>query len=251
MMKRFIRSFVVLFLFFFFGVGASVINFFIFPLASVLIKEEKCKAFYCNVIHKTWKFFNNLMQKTGSIKILIENPDKLQNISGKIIVANHPSFIDIVILIGLMPETICIAKKELKKNFFMGNIVKSLFLINDENQEIMIKESNELLNKGYNLIIFPTGTRTVEGEKLKLHKGAAMLAIHTKTDIIPIHIHCDYKFLAKNLKIYDAGEKEVVFSISVKEKIKIEDFAQPDLTEIQLRNRVNKEIKEKISSAQN
>ena len=246
--KKIVRSFVVLFLFGFFGCGALIINYIIFPCAAVFVKKSGRKAFYCNVVHKTWGFFNALMEKSGAIKIETENPESLKNIRGKIIVANHPSFIDIVLLIGIIPDTICIAKKELKKNIFMGNIVKSLFLINDENQESMLKESAHLLSKGYNLIIFPTGTRTVDGKTLKLHKGAAMLAIHTKTDIIPVCINCSRKFLAKNQKIYDAGEETVVYKISVNGEIKIEDFSKRDLTEIQLRNRVNSAIKNKIST---
>ena len=245
---KFLRSCIVLFVFGFFGCGALIINYIVFPLGAVFIKKEKRKAFYCNVVHGTWKFFNRMMEKNGIIKIMIQNPQSLLSVKGKIIVANHPSFIDIVILIGTVPDTICIAKKELKKNIFMGNIVKSLFLINDENQEDMLKESALLLNKGYNLIIFPTGTRTLENEKLKLHKGAAMLALHTKTDIVPVYIHCDYKFLAKNEKIYDAGEKTVTYTITVNDPIQIEDFSKQDLTEIQLRNRVNNAIKEKISA---
>ena len=88
----------------------------------------------------------------------------------------------------------------------------------------------------------------IEGENLKLHKGAAMLALHTKTDIVPVNIHCDYKFLAKNEKIYDAGEKPVNYTISVNDTIKIEDFSKQNLTDIQQRNRINSAIKEKISA---
>lgn len=244
------RSFIVLFLFAFFGVGALIISFLIFPYGSVFVKKERRKYFYSNVIHKTWKFFTAMMVKTGIIKVVIENAEKIENVRGKIIVANHPSFIDIVLLIGLLPDTVCIAKKELKKNFFMGNIVKSLYLINDEDNEKLLKESFEVLQKGFNIIIFPTGTRTVDTEELKLHKGASMIALHSKADILPVYINCDYKFLAKNQKIYDAGTKPVTYTITPNDEIKTEDFAKSndDLTKIQLRNRINQAIKEKISS---
>ena len=105
------RSFVVLFLFAFFGVGALIISFIIFPFGAVFVKKERRKRFYSGVIHKTWKFFIDLIQKSGIIKLVLTNGEKLKNIKGKIIVANHPSFIDIVLLIGLLPDTVCIAKK--------------------------------------------------------------------------------------------------------------------------------------------
>ena len=189
------------------------------------------------------------MKKTGLIKVNFTNPDKLENLHGKIIVANHPSFIDIVILIGFLPNTLCIAKKEIKRNPFMGNIVKSLYLINDEDNEKMPEEAVEILNQGYNIIIFPTGTRTTENEDLKLHKGAAVMALHSCTDIIPIHIGCDFKFLAKHQKFYDAGDKTPTYTITVNNEIKTSDFKEQNLTQIQKRNRINQAIKEKIKSA--
>ena len=243
---RYFRSLVVILSFAFFGAGALVINYFIFPAINLFAKKEQARRYCCNVIHKTWKFFCILIEKTGSVRIVVSNPEKLKNIRGKIITANHPSFIDIVILIGLLPNTLCMAKKEIKKNIFMGNIVKSLYLINDEDNERLLRESSQILCAGYNIVIFPTGTRTEEGEPLKLHKGAALMALHNHADIIPIHIDCDYKFLAKNHKIYDAGERVVTYTLTVNDEIKIENFTKQDLSKIRLRNRINGEIKEKI-----
>ena len=247
-MKLF-RSFIVLFLFAFFGCGALIINYIVFPYISLFVKEEEKRKAYCNVIHKTWKFFCTMMQKAGAIKVELTNPEKIKNLKGKIIVANHPSYIDIVLLIGSVPNTICVAKKELKKNIFMGNIVKSLYLINDEESEKMLKNTVEILKEGYNIVIFPSGTRTQENEPLKLHKGAALMALHTHCDIVPVHISCDYKFLAKHQKVYDAGEKPVTYTITINDEIKIEDFSKENLTQIQQRNRINETIKQKISAS--
>lgn len=249
LLRRLWRSLLITFLFSIFGAGAIFFNYILFPAISVFVKKENRRQKFCETIHKTWKYFTELMKKTGLIKVNFTNPEKLNNPHGKIIVANHPSFIDIVILIGFLPNTLCIAKKEIKRNLFMGNIVKSLYLINDEDNDKMLEESVEILNQGYNIIIFPTGTRTTDGEDLKLHKGAAVMALHTGADIIPIHISCDTKFLAKHQKFYDAGDKTPTYTITVNNEIKTSDFKEQNLTQIQKRNRVNQAIKEKIKSA--
>ncbi len=245
---KLLRSFVVLFLFAFFGCGAIIINYFVFPFISLFSKQEEKRKRYCCVVHKTWKFFCSMMEKANSIKVEIKNSEKLKNLSGKIIVANHPSFIDIVLLIGAIPNTVCVAKKDLKKNIFMGNIVKSLYLINDENTDDLIKETIDILKEGYNIVVFPSGTRTLENEPLKLHKGAALMAIHSQADILPINISCDYKFLAKHQKIYDASDRPITYTITINDEIKIAEFLQGNLTSIQQRNRINEVIKEKISA---
>lgn len=249
LLRRLWRSLLITFLFSIFGAGAIFFNYILFPTISVFVKKENRRQKFCKTIHKTWKYFTELMKKTGLIKVNFTNHEKLNNLHGKIIVANHPSFIDIVILIGFLPNTLCIAKKEIKRNLFMGNIVKSLYLINDEDNDKMLEESVEILNQGYNIIIFPTGTRTTDGEDLKLHKGAAVMALHTGADIIPIHISCDTKFLAKHQNFYDAGDKTPTYTITVNNEIKTSDFKEQNLTQIQKRNRVNQAIKEKIKSA--
>ena len=74
------------------------------------------------------------------------------------------------------------------------------------------------------------------------------MALHSGANLIPIHISCDTKFLAKHQKFYDAGEKTPTYTITVNNEIKISDFEEQKLSQIQKRNRVNQAIKEKIKS---
>ena len=183
------------------------------------------------------------------IRINFQNKDRLKDIKGKIIVANHPTYIDILILIANMKNTLCVAKKELKKNFFMANIVKTAYIVNDENNLEFINEAKNALDSRFNIIIFPTGTRTEENKELKLHKGASNLAVQCNKDIIPVYINCSRKFLAKGQKVYDAGQDIIDFDITINETIKIEEINGLNLTEIQKRNRINEIIKKRITKS--
>ena len=244
------RSFVVLFLFCFFGVGSLILGLIYIPLTGLFIKPEKRRPFYCNVVHNLWAFSTNLMQVTGSINLNIDKDTEtsLKNTKGSVIVANHPSFIDIVLLIGLIPNSLCVVKKEVKKNPVMSNIVKSAYLINDEDNELLKQEATKALNHGFNVIIFPTGTRTVEGEDMKLHKGAVSLAMYANAPIVPIHISCDYKFLAKHQKILDAGTKPVNYYLTLNETINIDEYREPNLDDTKLRRRLNAIVKDRIKN---
>lgn len=243
------RSFTVLYSFAFFGICSLFFAFVVFPLAKIFVKKKQRRDYLCTLIHDSWAFFTEFMESTGSIKLNIKNADRdfLYGLKGKVIVANHPSFIDIVLLIGLIPHSLCIVKKVVKKNIVMSNIVTSLYLINDEDNEKLKEDAKSALEQGYNVVIFPSGTRTQEGEDLKLYKGAASIAIHSDAEIIPLHIECDSKFLAKNQKIYDAGEETVNYTISINEKINVSDYKDLNLDEIKLRNLINSIIKELIS----
>ena len=196
-MIRFIRGFGVVLLFTIFGICSFFLGFVVLPMWQIFMKFEKSenslssndskdkkkREKFSRLIHKLWHFYTNLFVKLGLIKIDLNN---VEQVRGKIIVSTHPTFIDIMILIGIYDNSLCLAKKELLNNIFLKNIIKNVYIPNNVELEEFKKISTEVLNDGYNIIIFPTGTRTVEGEDLKIHKGAAALQIESGADIIPI-----------------------------------------------------------------
>ena len=243
-MIKFYKSFLILICFCIFGVGALFISFIIFPTIGLLAPEQSKKMIYADVIHSTWKFFINLLQKIDIIKIKFNDEKLLSDLSGKVIVASHPTFIDIVILIGTIPNSTCLAKKETLKNPFFSNIVKSIYIINDTELEKFKSETDKFLKAGFNIIIFPSGTRTTDKEDTKLHKGSAVIALNSNAGIIPIKITTDYPFLQKNGSICDIGEQPVTYNIEVKDEIYPQNYA--NLTEIKARKDIMELIKKEI-----
>lgn len=240
---RFIRGILVLLEMILFACGAVFIGCILFPILSVKYKDKERRKYFAQIIHNSWEFFITVMEKSGEIKVHIDG--NLLNIKGKIVVASHPSFIDIILLIGNMQPSLCLAKKSILKNPIMRNIVKSLYIINDIDPEEFKKSAVEALNDGYNIVIFPTGTRTLPGEKIKIHKGAAQISIASGIDIIPIKIETDYPFLIKNHFPLDANNKTVNYKLTVRPAIKLSDF-ESDISEIKLRNKICEQIKESI-----
>lgn len=241
---RIFRGLLVLIEMTIFAIGALFIGCVMFPVMSIFLNEKDRRKKFASVIHKSWKLFTAIMEKTGEIKVEVEGD--LSNIRGKVVVASHPSLIDIVLLIGLMPDSLCLAKKELLKNPVMRNIVKSLYIINDVDPEEFKKSAVDALRDGYNIIIFPTGTRTLPNEEMKIHKGAAQISIASGVDIFPVKIETDYPFLIKNHFPLDAGEKTVNYKLTVCPEIKLSEFDTANLTEIKLRNQICERIKELI-----
>lgn len=238
------RAFLIVSSFIFFGIGAGIISFFIFPYIKFTKSGLEKKMAYADLIHRVWDWFTNILQKIGLIKINIINGERLHNLSGKIIVASHPSFIDIVILIGLIPKSTCFAKKETLKNPLFRNIVKSIYIINDMDLDELKIETDRFLKEGFNIIIFPSGTRTKSGEDFKMHKGPAAIAIHSNVDIIPVKIVPDYPFLQKGQPIYDVGDKPINYNIEVKASIRPSEYL--NMPEIKSRKVLSEKIKEMI-----
>ena len=112
-----------------------------------------------------------------------------------ILTANHTSAMDCVLfLANTHSKKYILAKKELFKNKVFGAMLKSYggIPIDRGNLDIKaIKTALKVLSKNKKLIIFPEGTRNKSGDIKQMgevKQGAAMIAIKSKTPIIPVWI---------------------------------------------------------------
>lgn len=241
-MIKLFRSIAVLICFAVFGIGALIISFLIFPVIKIFYKGKKQKDCFAIIIRKSWRFFTRLIEWFGIIKVHIKDLAKLKNIENKVIVSTHPSFIDIVILISLIPKSVCFAKKELMNNIFMKNIISNICISSGLELEDMIDITKKYLDNGYNIIIFPMGRRHKKDEFPRIKKGATAIAMNANKNIQPIKITNDYDFLQIGQSILDAGDKTINYYIEPLEEINIKDFENPD------RVTMRKEITDSIAN---
>ena len=102
-----------------------------------------------------------------------------------------------------------------------------------------------MLERGQNILIFPSGTRHMRGEIPKLHKGAALIAMNSKKDIVPIKIYPDDNLMMIHKPVYETGEKTSVFEIEVLETIKIEKYLV-NTDEVSAKRELTKEIEKRL-----
>jgi len=114
--------------------------------------------------------------------------ERIHKARGAIIVANHISWFDPPFIGAAVPYEIAfLAKEELFKNKFFGNILRKLNVIPVNRRGADIKAITaviNVLNSGKSLLLFPEGTR--KGKTIK--PGVGLFAIKTKKDILPIYI---------------------------------------------------------------
>ena len=225
-MVRFIRSCLSGFCFVLFGIGGFVIGTLIFPIV-YLFMGKKRRVVSVNIIHTVWKFFVWIMSGTGliSVKISEFDKEKILQSRGRVIVANHPSLIDVVILVSIIPNAVCVVKERLLRNIWMSFIVRMVYITNNGDVANFLDEAGRLLETGFNIIIFPEGTRTKQGDKEhKLYRGFAQLALHSGADILPIRISCDTPVLGKGQMWWNVGSKTIEFRLFVMDLICIKNF---------------------------
>jgi len=121
-------------------------------------------------------------------RIFSKNNLDLDNPS--IIIANHTSFLDILLLLMLNPKIIIMVKGWVYNSILFGPLVRYAGYIYVGDDPIKDLETiKERIVEGYSLAIFPEGARSETDEIKRMHKGAFYLAKELNLDITPILIH--------------------------------------------------------------
>ena len=191
----------------YFGLSSVFASFIIFPLIQVFIREKKVRYnAKMAVVRGHFSLFISLMFWLAHYKIDTSAMQKYKDMRSTVVVANHPSLIDIVVLISAVPRPDCIVAGRLFNNFWIRKIVGQLFVDSFANAEELLERCRKSLHDGNNMIIFPEGTRTrpeIAGKPLK--RGAAQIALRAGADVLPIHI--------KTENLVGLGKHESLFKV--------------------------------------
>ncbi|MGZ8144625.1 MAG: lysophospholipid acyltransferase family protein [Methylosarcina sp.] len=222
-----------------FGVGGLFLWFLIFPVLNIVPGsplQKKRWSQYC--VHYSFYFFIGLMHRTGIMTYEINGLEKL-NRPGQLIVANHPTLVDIVFLISRIARANCIVKEKLWHNpFTRGPIVHAGYISNGDPVR-MIEDCVACLRQGGILIIFPEGTRSVPGKPYKFLRGAAAIALKAQTIVTPVTLTCVPSTLTKAEKWYQIPKRRFHLAMHVGEDIALDGFLaiKPDTVAVRRFNR--------------
>ena len=133
---------------------------------------------------------------------------------GTLMVANHPSLIDVVLLIARLEDVCCVVKGDAARAPVVGLLVRRLGWISNDEPETMLERSADALRAGERLLVFPESTRTVPGEPVRFKLGAAEIAARADAAVQPILIRYRQRYLSKACPWYEFPEEPVYFGIS-------------------------------------
>ncbi|MBN2060313.1 MAG: 1-acyl-sn-glycerol-3-phosphate acyltransferase [Deltaproteobacteria bacterium] len=128
------------------------------------------------------------------VKLVVRGLENLKYDSPQIFMSNHQSFFDIfVLLAGLPVDFKFILKKELMKIPLFGTAMRRARYISIDREDprtaiLSMNEAAEIIKTGAYVLIFPEGTRSVDGNVQDLKKGGFHLAMKSECDIIPLGV---------------------------------------------------------------
>ena len=192
-------------------------------------------------IRGAFRAFIGMLKALRVITLRIDDPSFLQSSKGVIVVANHPTLIDIVLLTAFIPRVQCIVKRELWSSRLLGPIVRGGgYIPSDLDPESLIATCREALADGRSLIIFPEGTRSRPGVPVHFQRGFAHLAMLLQADIQLAFISCTPPTLAKGEKWWAIPSRRPHLHVSPAGRIPADGWQIDGHRSITVRNMVRK-----------
>ncbi len=153
-----------------------------------------------------------------SKKIIGFNKKKFRKPS--VIIANHQSHIDILLVLMLYPKVLVLTNQKVHRRIY-GFLVKMAdFYAISDGMDQALPGISERVKEGYSVLIFPEGTRSDNTYIQRFHRGAFYLAEQLGLDVLPVIFH----------GVGDALKKGELFLRSGKITMKIlERVSQEDL----------------------
>jgi 1-acyl-sn-glycerol-3-phosphate acyltransferase len=194
-------------------IGWSIMFTMIAWIFSIFRIKEKGKLIYHKIIARVC---HRLVYVMINVKKKIINPQQEKFSAPAIVIVNHQSSLDILPLMMLHPKLIMFTNNRIWNSPLFGKVIRLADYFPAEQVESNMERVEERIKNGYSVIVFPEGTRSVDGNIKRFHKGAFYLAEKINVDILPIMIHGTNYTLTKQDKLLKDGQLTVKFLPRIK-----------------------------------
>jgi 1-acyl-sn-glycerol-3-phosphate acyltransferase len=159
--------------------------------------------------------------RLAGVKIEVCGSEHLQPGQNYIFMSNHVSNLDPPVLIPIIPGRCSVlVKKELFRIPILGTGMKvaNLVPVDRSDREAAIESVNaaiQVLHHGLHMVVFPEGTRSVDGHLLPFKKGPFHLATESGVFIVPATLLGTFESWPKTRFALRPGTATVVFHLPV------------------------------------
>lgn len=120
-----------------------------------------------------------------------------------VIIANHQSFVDILVMLSLAPKLVMVTNRWVWYSPVFGKIVQYAdFVQTTDGYEKVLHHLREKVAQGYSVVVFPEGTRSADCKIHRFHKGAFYLAEKLRLDILPVVLYGTGMIISKRQPFY-------------------------------------------------
>jgi 1-acyl-sn-glycerol-3-phosphate acyltransferase len=145
-----------------------------------------------NFGHKCARAWSWLILKTTGVQVTVEGLDRLDPSRSYVFASNHQSIYDIPILFASLPYQLRILSKDsLARIPFMGwHLSRTGHVLVDRSKAGagVVKKMARLVKAGHSLMVFPEGTRSIDGSVGRFKGGSFLIAAQAGLPVVPISV---------------------------------------------------------------
>ena len=165
------------------------------------------------MISRGYAWFWRVARASGMMRLDADVLDALRDEPGLIVVANHPSMLDAVMLVARLPRSACIMKASLAHNPLLGPGARlARYILNDSTYN-MVQAAVQDLRDGGQLVLFPEGTRTTRAPLGEFHSSFTLIARRAGAPIQTVFIDTDSPYLGKGWPLWRLPPLPIHFAV--------------------------------------
>jgi 1-acyl-sn-glycerol-3-phosphate acyltransferase len=200
-----------------FGVGGLIYTA-VGPLLYLLLPRRIGAALGQRVMMVLFRFFVGLLQRLGLARCDLRALDALRTGPPTLIVSNHPTYLDAMLVVSRLPNVVCIMKADVLANPFLGGGAKLAGYIPADAPKEMIRAAVEALRGGRHVLFFPEGTRTVQQPVNPFRSGFALIARLAEAPVQSVLIEADSPYMRKGWPLLRMPDFPLVYRVRLGER---------------------------------
>ena len=160
-----------------------------------------------------YRMFWRIAAASRMLQLEADALDVLRGETGLIVVANHPSMLDALMLVAHLPRSACIMKSSLMRNPLLGPGARLARYIRNDTAYGMIQCAVRDLREGGQLVLFPEGTRTTQPPLNPFHASFAIIAKRAQVPVQAVFIDTTSPYLGKGWPLWRLPPLPIRFTV--------------------------------------
>lgn len=162
-----------------------------------------------------FRLFLGGASRCGLMRLDLRALDALNEQPKMLMVANHPSMIDVFLVVSRVRRAVCIMKASIATNLFFGLGAYLAGYVSNRQPDTLLRSATLAVERGAQLLVFPEGTRSTRQPVNEFKPGFALVARRSGAPMRTILIRSNSPYLAKGWTLWRPPSFPLVYQATL------------------------------------